>query len=78
MPFVFVSSSAEETDLEAAGGGRVEVDGRRLAVRVDRATPEERPVLWDRLCRVYPFFPEYQERTPRPIPVGILTPVEPA
>ncbi len=62
-------------NLMAAGGGDVEVDGKRMAVTA-REVPEgpERDECWDLAVAAYPDFTSYQELTERQIPVAVLTP----
>lgn len=79
--FVIAASYAGSDDdpvwwlnLRDAGEAVVEVPEGRVRVRPGLATDEERPVLWRRLCEMYPYFTEYQERTAREIPIAILTP----
>ena len=63
-------------NLVAAGGGHVELDGRRFAVTV-RELPDgpERDECWQLAVDAYPDFASYQELTDRRIPVAVLDPV---
>jgi deazaflavin-dependent oxidoreductase (nitroreductase family) len=62
-------------NLMAAGGGEVEVAGRRWAVTA-RELPEgpERTECWALASRAYPDFDSYQQLTERRIPVAVLDP----
>jgi deazaflavin-dependent oxidoreductase (nitroreductase family) len=55
----------------------VQIGARTVAVRAREATPEEHAVLWPRLKRDNPFYGQYEQITPRRIPVVVLEP-EPA
>jgi deazaflavin-dependent oxidoreductase (nitroreductase family) len=63
-------------NLIAAGGGHVELEGRRWAVTV-RELPEgpERDECWQLAVDAYPDFASYQQLTDRRIPVAVLDPV---
>ena len=52
----------------------VRVGRRRYRVHARTASPEEREKLWPRLVEFYPGYAVYQSRTPREIPVVILSP----
>ena len=54
----------------------IQVKRRRIQVRAELAGTQERGVFWQRLVAMYPNFADYQQRTPREIPVVILQPVE--
>jgi len=62
-------------NLMAAGGGHVELDGRRWAVTA-RELPEgpERDECWELAEAAYPDFASYQQLTDRRIPVAVLDP----
>ena len=62
-------------NLMAAGGGHVELDGRRWAVTA-RELPEgpERDECWKLAEAAYPDFASYQQLTDRRIPVAVLDP----
>ena len=62
-------------NLRANPVARIEAGGRRLLVRAREAGPEERERLWPRLVEMYGGYEGYQEKTDRPIPVVILSPV---
>ena len=51
----------------------VELPGEKIAMRAERATDEEKALLWPRLLEVYPDYDDYQARTERNIPVVILS-----
>jgi deazaflavin-dependent oxidoreductase (nitroreductase family) len=63
-------------NVMAAGGGEVEVEGRRWKVAA-RELPEgpERDDCWKLANEAYPHFDSYQELTDRRIPVAVLEPV---
>ena len=63
-------------NLMAAGGGHVELEGRRWAVTA-RELPEgpERDECWKLAEAAYPDFASYQQLTDRRIPVAVLDPV---
>ncbi len=50
----------------------VEVGGRRVRVRAEEASPEEKERLWPRLVKMYRGYEGYRCRTDREIPVVIL------
>jgi F420H(2)-dependent quinone reductase len=52
----------------------VEIGRSRRAVVARRASPEERERLWAALTAIAPGYLEYQRRTSREIPLGILQP----
>ena len=52
----------------------VEIGRSRRAVVARRAAPEERERLWAALTAIAPGYLEYQRRTSREIPLGILQP----
>jgi len=52
----------------------VEIGRSRRAVVARRASPEERERLWAALTAIAPGYLEYQRRTSREIPLGILRP----
>jgi len=54
---------------------RVQVGQKRLDVSAQQATPELKHRLWNLLTKMYPPYTSYQQRTARPIPVIILTPI---
>lgn len=54
---------------------KVQVGRRKLSVRSHQATPEQKTRLWSLLTSMYPAYSDYQQRTDRPIPVIILTPL---
>ena len=59
-------------NLKANPETEVEVRGRRIPVRAEVASPEERKRLWPRLVDLYPGYANYQARTEREIPLVIL------
>lgn len=62
-------------NLEANPQVEVELPGTdKLPMRAQRATDEEKALLWPRLLEIYPDYADYQARTERNIPVVILTP----
>ena len=65
-------------NLEANPEATIEVRDRKLRVRAERASPEERKRLWPKLVAMYGSYESYRRRTDREIPVVILTPVEKA
>lgn len=63
-------------NLERSREAVVQVMRRKIRVRAELAEVDQRDELWGRLCAMYPYFTEYQERTQRQIPIVILSPVE--
>lgn len=63
-------------NLKHTDEGVVQVMRRQVRVRPAVARPEEREEFWRRLVAMYPSFTEYQSRTPRQIPIIVLTPIE--
>lgn len=62
-------------NLQAQPLAQVQVGRTRLNVHAQQATPEQKPRLWNLLTNMYPSYTSYQQRTTRPIPVIILTPI---
>jgi deazaflavin-dependent oxidoreductase (nitroreductase family) len=62
-------------NLKANPEAAVEIGDRRLRVRAEQASPEERERLWPRLVAMYGSYEDYQRKTEREIPVIILHPV---
>ena len=60
-------------NLQADPRATVEVGATRRSVVARPATDAERDELWPALVAAYPHFAAYQLRTPRVIPVVILT-----
>lgn len=54
----------------------VQVERRWIPVKARRAGAAEREALWAKLTEAYRFYPRYQERAEREIPVIILEPQE--
>jgi deazaflavin-dependent oxidoreductase (nitroreductase family) len=65
-------------NLEANPEAEVEVRDRKLRVRAEKASPEERKRLWPKLVAMYGSYEDYRRRTDREIPVVVLKPVEKA
>lgn len=61
-------------NLQANPETSVEVGDRKINVRAEVASPEEKPRLWERLTEMYPAYNDYQQKTDREIPVVILHP----
>jgi deazaflavin-dependent oxidoreductase (nitroreductase family) len=61
-------------NLEANPNVEVELPGTgKIPMLAQRASDEEKALLWPRLCQIYPDYADYQARTERNIPVVILT-----
>jgi deazaflavin-dependent oxidoreductase (nitroreductase family) len=65
-------------NLTADPRARVEVGGRRLAVRAEELSAEEAAAFWPRVLQAAPDYARYPRRTSRPIPLLRLVPVTPA
>jgi F420H(2)-dependent quinone reductase len=63
-------------NLRADPEASVEIGNRKLRVRAEEASPEEKERLWTRLVAMYGPYESYRRRTDRDIPVGILRPAE--
>jgi deazaflavin-dependent oxidoreductase (nitroreductase family) len=50
----------------------VQVLADRFRARARRATPEEKPAMWQEMVRHWPPYDDYQQRTDREIPVVVL------
>lgn len=61
-------------NLRADPRAVVQIGPAAIRVRARDATEEERHRLWPALTAVYEYFDAYQARTPRRIPVVILSP----
>jgi hypothetical protein len=44
----------------------------RFKARASTATETEKPALWKKMVAIWPPYEEYQQRTPREIPVVII------
>ena len=62
-------------NLRAHPEASVEIGDRKLQVRVEQASPEEKERLWPKLVAMYGGYEHYQRRTERDIPVIVLRPV---
>jgi len=63
-------------NLRADPEATVEIGRRRLRVRAEEASPEEKERLWPKLVAMYGPYESYRRRTDREIPIGILHPIE--
>jgi len=61
-------------NLQANPETSIEVGGRKINVRAEVATPEDKPRLWAKLTEMYPTYDDYRKKTDREIPVVILHP----
>jgi F420H(2)-dependent quinone reductase len=61
-------------NLGGDAAATIQVGGRKLSVRGETASPEERARLWTLMTRLYPGYDAYQAKTSREIPVVVLTP----
>ena len=61
-------------NLRANPDVEVQLGREHRAVRAREAGPEEAARLWPLLTASYRFFPDYQRRADRPIPILILEP----
>ena len=61
-------------NLKAEPRAEVEIDRRRFAVTAKQASSAEKDRYWPGLLALYPPYEAYQKRTPRPIPLAILSP----
>ncbi len=52
----------------------IQIRGERRRVNVRQATDSERERLWPKLVEIWPDYANYQQRTDRKIPLGILSP----
>ncbi|MBI5948163.1 MAG: nitroreductase family deazaflavin-dependent oxidoreductase [Chloroflexi bacterium] len=50
----------------------VQVGADKFKARARTAAADEKPRLWKMMAAIWPAYDEYQQRTPRPIPVVIL------
>jgi deazaflavin-dependent oxidoreductase (nitroreductase family) len=62
-------------NLEAAGGGSIQVRGRVLEVEASLLADEEKAELWPRITATIPQMSTYEQRTDRNIGVFRLRPV---
>jgi deazaflavin-dependent oxidoreductase (nitroreductase family) len=62
-------------NLQANPGATVEIGDRKLRVRAEQASSEEKERLWPKLVEMYGSYEDYQRRTEREIPVVVLHPV---
>ena len=63
-------------NLQAHPEALIQVGAERLIVRAEMASPLRRAELWPQLLAVYSQYADYQQRTPREIPVMLLQPVD--
>jgi deazaflavin-dependent oxidoreductase (nitroreductase family) len=61
-------------NLQRDPRARVLIGGRTSRVTARAATAEEHDRLWPLVTETYPGYAHYQKRTPRPIPIVLLTP----
>jgi deazaflavin-dependent oxidoreductase (nitroreductase family) len=61
-------------NLRANPEARVEIGHRKLRVRAEKASSEEKERLWPRLVEMYGGYENYRRRTDREIPVVVLSP----
>ncbi|HEX4937011.1 MAG TPA: nitroreductase/quinone reductase family protein [Gemmatimonadaceae bacterium] len=61
-------------NLRATPLARVEIDGRRIAVRADELAAEEAAGWWHRILEISPDYEKYRRATRRRFPVVRLTP----
>lgn len=61
-------------NLRAKPSAQIEIGRHRINVEARKASPEERARLWPRFTAGYGGYAKYAARTPREIPVVILTP----
>jgi len=62
-------------NLVADPAVEIEIGSEKRAMRAHTASAEEKQKLWPRLLDVYRDYDDYQARSPRDIPVVILSPV---
>ena len=65
-------------NLTADPRARVEIGGRRLAVRAEELSAQEAAAFWPRVLQVAPDYARYPRRTSRRIPLLRLVPATPA
>jgi len=63
-------------NLQANPEATVEIGCRKVRVRAEEARGEEKHRLWARLVEMYSPYEDYQGRTGREIPVGVLRPLD--
>lgn len=63
-------------NLRAARSARVQVGGREVAVVAEELSGGERSRMWSLMCRTWPNYVLYENRTDRLIPVIRLTPID--
>ncbi len=61
-------------NLEGNPNVEIEIGGERKKMTAKRAGDAEKRMLWPKLVAMYHDFDDYQARTPRDIPVVILSP----
>lgn len=61
-------------NLLASPAASAVVDGERIAVMAELATPEERARVWPALLRIWPGFDDYRARSGRDVRVFFLRP----
>lgn len=61
-------------NMEANPDVEVEIGTTVTPMKARRASDEEKAAYWPRLLEIYPDYEEYQARTPRNIPVMIVSP----
>lgn len=81
--FVVVASNGGQArlpnwflNLRQSNQAQIEVGRRRLRVSIQEATGEERERLWSRIIAYRAGHEAYQERTPYPLPLIVLHPVQ--
>ena len=90
-PVLYIQDGEDYVAVASAGGAKkdpswfvnlmhnpdalITVGRMRTRVKARRASPDERARLWPRMTSVYSTYDDYAKKTPRQIPVVILTPV---
>jgi deazaflavin-dependent oxidoreductase (nitroreductase family) len=64
------------SNLVAEPRVRVQVGSEVFDATARAADPDEQARLWPRMTAVWPDYDAYQQRTDRPIPIVVLTPVD--
>ncbi len=61
-------------NMESSADVEVEIGTTVTPMKARRASDEEKAAYWPKLLEIYPDYADYQARTPRNIPVMILSP----
>jgi deazaflavin-dependent oxidoreductase (nitroreductase family) len=63
-------------NLQAHPETMIQVGNKKLQLKASEAPDEDRSRLWKKAEQIYPGYARYQQKTPRKIPVVVLSPIQ--